>query len=193
MSFIDVDYFKGSLQIPNLDKDTAAFESNYIEVFEKEYLIHVLGYDLYAQLIANYNTLTDDKWKWLVEGKTFVVTLSAIDYTVNWNGLINTAKLSPIAYYVYYKYVEQNYQQLTGLGVGAQNNENATTVDPSNKMVWSNNECRKLTGFYQYETTGLDLTYDSLEATLFNFIINNITDYTNWVYQPINEMNILGI
>ena len=82
---------------------------------------------------------------------------------------------------------------VTALGVGAQAMENATIIDPNKKLVWSWNECRKLSGLYDYPTTGIDLTYLSIEPTLFNFIINHIDDYAPWVYLPVEQMNILGI
>ena len=143
---IDIDYFKGALNIPNIEKDTDSFNQNYIGLYEPEILTQLLGNDLYQQVLANYDTNTDDKWRDLVEGKTYIVTISGIDYSVKWNGLINSEQISLIAYYVYYKYVDINFQQLTGLGVGAQAMENATIIDPNKKLVWSWNECRKLSG-----------------------------------------------
>jgi len=190
---IDVDYFKGALQIPNLDKDTTAFENNYITPYEKEILVRLLGYDLYNQLITNYVSGTPSVWVDLVEGADFTVTKDTVDYTVHWNGLINTEEISLIAYYVYFNYVQQNYQQLTGLGVGSQNMENSQIVHPNQKLVWSNNECVKLAGTYNCITTGENLTSDSLEPSLFNFILNNLTDYPNWYYTPLETINILGI
>lgn len=190
---IDIDYFKGALQLPNIEKDEESFIANYIERYEKEVLIKLLGNDLYQQVIENYDTEVDDKWRDLVEGKDFIVTVSGIDYTVKWNGLINSEEISLIAYYVYYNYLDQNFQQTTGLGVGAQNMANATVITPNKKLVWAWNECRSLSGHYDYVTTGTSLSYTSIEPTLFNFIINHIEDYTPWVYNPIKQMNVLGI
>ena len=132
---IDIDYFKGALQIPNIEKDSTGFESNYIDVYEKEILTHLLGNTLYQNMIANYQSGTPSVGVDLVEGKTYTVTINQIDYTVKWNGLINTDEISLISYYVYYNYVQQNYQQLTGLGVGAQNMGNATVIDPNEYVV----------------------------------------------------------
>ena len=196
MSFIDIDYFKGALQIPNLNRDSTSFEQNYIEYYEREVLIHLLGYDLYNQLINNYDTNNNDEWKRLVEGAKYLVTVDDIIYTVQWEGLKNTRKVSLIAYYVYYWYVKTNYEQLTGIGTINSDAENATKIDPNIKLVWSNNECSMLSGDYEYCLTADDaekLTYESTENTLFNFIFNNIADYTNWQYKPINKINVLGI
>lgn len=188
-----IDYYKGALQIPNLDKDTTAFENNYMAVYEKEILIKLLGYPLYKEMIDNYNTSVDDKWKHLVEGADFIVTIGGTDYTMHWNGLINTEKISLISYYVWYNYTQQNYQQLTGLGVGSQTPENATVIHPNEKLVWSWNESRKLAGLYDYPMIGQEMTYNSVELTLFNFLVHNTDDYTNWLYSPMLEMNVLGI
>ena len=196
MSFIDYTYFRGDLQIPNLDKDTSSFQTSYIDKYEKEMLICLLGYDLYKQLIDNYDTGVDDQWKNLAEGAEFTVERAGVNYDIKWEGFTNSEKESPIAYYVYYQYVKQNYRQLTGLGVGAQNMENAETIDPNEKMVWSWNKFVDLYGKYEYEFHGdnnQSFTYDSLEQSAFNYIVHNIADYPQFVFQPKPKQNLLGI
>ena len=192
---IDIDYFKGALQIPNLAKDATAFNANYINVYEPEILTKLLGNTLYQNMITNYVSGTPSIWVDLVEGKDYTVTINAVDYTVKWNGLINTEKISLIAYYVYFNYIQQNYQQATGLGIIQSNTENGTIVSPNQKLVWANNECAKLAGSYPYKLIGEPIytPIETLEASLFYFIANNITDYPNWVYEPFKKINILGI
>jgi hypothetical protein len=196
---IDVSYFKGALQIPNIDKDQTAFEDNYITPYESEILTRLLGNDLYQQVLTNYDTGVDDKWKDLVEGTDYEVEVNGVTYDVKWNGLINSDKLSLIAYYVYFNYVKQNYQQLTGLGVSANVQENATIVSPNEKLVWSWNECKRLSGTNVYDNYScLQITdqvtvYNELQPSLFNFINENITDYDNWIYNSLKGMNVLGI
>lgn len=188
-NIIDITQFKGALSIPNIEKDTEAFEDNYIGVYEPQILKRLLGIDLYNQFKTGLSDdPIEDKWKNLRDGITYEVEVDDVTYTIEWTGV---DKL--IAYYVYYWYVKENYQQLTGLGVINSNAENATKVDPNTKLVWAWNECKKLSGLYDEITTGEDLTYESIEDSLFNFIINNIDDYTNWVYNPIQLTNILGI
>ena len=192
---IDIDYFKGALQIPNLGKDSTAFQSNYMAIYEKEVLVKLLGNTLYQEMIANYVSGTPSIWVDLVEGKTYEVEYNSETYQVKWNGLINDEKISLIAYYVYFNYIQQNYQQATGLGIVQSNTENGTIVSPNQKLVWANNECARLAGSYPYRLIG-ESTYtpiETLEESLFYFIANNITDYPNWVYNPIKEINVLGI
>lgn len=189
---IDISYFKGALKIPNIDKDPTAFEQNYIAVYEAEILTKLLGNSLYQLLIANYVSGTPSIYVDLVEGKTYDVEINEKTYSVKWNGLINSEKISLIAYYVYFKYLEQNYQQLTGLGVIQANSENANIVSPNAKMVWANNECSKLAGSYPYISDG-DVTANTLEPSLFYFIANNLTDYPDFFYTPFNKINVLGI
>lgn len=192
--FIDLSYFKGFLQIPNLDKDPDAFEANYIDFYEREILLRLLGYDLYNQFIEGLEDATPaQKWLDLRDGKTFEVTINQATYNVRWNGLINDEKISLLSYYVYFNYIRENYQQATGLGYIESTQENAENVDPNSKLVRVWNKCSELAGRYYFKTTGENLFYLSTDGSLFNFIYTHLSDYQNWQYEPVKRMNVLGI
>lgn len=190
---IDIGYFKGGLTIPNIEKDASGFENDYINKYEKEILVRLLGNTLYSNFMAGLAAPTiEQKWLDLRDGKDYTITINEVDYTIRWNGLINSEKESLIAYYVYFHWLQRNYHQLSGLGVIDTTTENATKVDPNEKLVWANNECAKLAGEYYHITLGY-FEYTSFEPSLFNFIINNQTDYVGWVYTPLLPINNLGI
>ncbi len=129
----------------------------------------------------------EEKWTDLADGKDYTVDYNDVTYNVRWDGLRNTVKESLIAYYVYNRYVRANYQQLTGLGVGAQHMENAEIVSPNQKLIWSNNECARL-------SSDMQLTSPSLFNFLSNAVdVDDVPIYTNWLYTPIAEMNMFDV
>lgn len=188
-NIIDITSFKGAWAIPNIEKDSESFENNYIAVYEPEILKMLLGFDLYRQFKTGLDEATPaEKWTNLKDGAVYDVVIGDITYKVEWEGL---EKL--ITSYVYFSYVRDNFNQLTTLGVISSTAENATQIDPNYKMVWAWNEAEKRSGNYKHVATGESLTYLSVENTLFNFVFSHLTDYTNWIYMPIEPMNVLGI
>lgn len=179
-----ISYFKGLIYIPFANKNNDEFIANYLDVYEREILIRLLGYTLYKELIANYNPANDDIWKDLVQGKEYTVTYKEVDYTVKWNGFQNTIKQSLITDWVYFNWLQQNNEQLTGVGVSSSLKENASDFDPNFKKVQSHNRCAEVAG-KQYDNI--------LAPTLYNFLDNHTDDYTNWVFTELEKINVLGI
>lgn len=181
---IDTDYFKGQIDIPFDNFDDESFQTDYIDVYEKEVLIKLLGYDLYTRFKAGLEEATvDQKWTDLKEGADYDVEVSGIIYKSTWNGFVNDEMISLIAYYIYYKWLEKNNEQLTGTGVGIANKENATDFDKNKKLVQSWNLASQLAGC-EGNT--------ELDPTLYNFLKNFETDYEPIVFQELGYMNIMG-
>ena len=180
-----ISYFKGLIEIPFDNKDTSEFESVYIDVYEKEILIRLLGYTLYKEFTEALATGTpDQKWIDLRDGVEYTVTVDQVDYTVKWNGLQNAEKISLITDWVYFNWLRQNNEQLTGLGVSSANKENATDFDSNFKKVQSHNRCAELSG---------NECNEKLEPTLYNYLSNNEDLYSNWVFKELEKINVLGI
>lgn len=180
-----IEYFKGLIEIPFDNKDTSEFEAIYIDVYEREILIRLLGYTLYKEFTEGLAEATiEQKWTDLLEGKEYTVTVNEVDYTVKWNGLQNIQKVSLITDWVYFNWLRQNNEQLTGLGVSSANKENATDYDKNFKLVQSHNRCA--------ENAGNDCN-NELEPTLYNYLNNHPDDYTNWVFTELEKINVLGI
>ena len=98
-NIIDSTYFTGEILLTN--KDALATDlTQAINQYEKEILISLLGYKLYKLMSASP---TVEPYKSLIEGAEFDLTFAGITQTLKWEGLKNSAKISLIAYYVYYK------------------------------------------------------------------------------------------
>jgi len=186
-NIVNITDFVGRFSIPNIEKDTTSFDNNYIAVYEPEILKRLLGVGLYNDFIQGLAAQTpEQKWIDLRDGKTYLVD----GVTVEWSGV---KKL--IVPYVYYFYLQQNYNTLSGVGVINSNAENATKTDPNIKLVDAWNECVNYSGNYKAATTSelMPINYVSFEDTIFNFIVNHYQDYINWIYTPIESINYLGI
>ena len=170
MSIIDSTYFIRDINLPS-----GAFSDLdlYIETYEKEMLIKLLGYSLYAEFIAGIaDPSPAQKWLDLRDGLTYTYA----GKTVRWNGLKNTDKISPIAYYVFCKYVVSKQIAQTQTGANLPKQENSTVADNVPKLVNAWNSFLSLYGYSgqsAYEGSALNFllahsdTYDSY-TTLFN-------------------------
>lgn len=207
MSFTSIQYFFGTIALPVSNKIEKDFQNDYIDVFEEEYLVASLGRDLYKDMIAGLLEETPDaKWIALRDGKEYQVTDNGRSMTVKFEGLKNaTKKITPIAHYIYIKYVERNFHQLTALGNSSSDKENARDVSIRDKMIKAYAECEKMTGKeLPMSDSYLRVLYpedidesilDSLNPSLINFLYYNRADYPNWVflYPDIYGVNILDL
>jgi len=201
--FIDSTYFTGELAVPNAANETGLTQA--ITQYEKEILISLLGYKLYSLLQADLVNGVPQTQKYLnlVNGAEFTHTFGGVDYTLKWDGLINTGKISLIAYYVYYKYVERNISAFYGTGVSMANTQEGwSRVSPESKMIGAWERMRELYGkwppeykqYYHYPILGTDLseTFD-LSPSAYHFLLKNKTDYPDWVFTPLWNLNKFGI
>ena len=158
MALIDSTYFTNDI---NLNAGAYSDLTQYIDKFEKEVLIGLLGYTLYTEMMAAYAALPGtplpEKWDRLINGYTY-------DYngvTIRWNGLINTDKVSFIAYYVYCQYLKAKQFTPAQAGTVQPKNENSVVVDGIanhtagwNRFVTEYYNCWQF--LFQYETDYVD-------------------------------------
>lgn len=213
-NLITIEYFNRDIDIPNLNKDDGdSFETDYINKYQKEYLQKSLGYAMFKDFETALSGTPDQKWTDLLEGKDYTVEIEGETVATRWNGLQNTEMISPIAYYVYFKWLKSNYAQLTGTGVGISDKENATNHVPNFKAVHAWNEYIKLTGNIKdytcrsnylylkntknnkYYREDLNFIDDSikLDESLFMYLYANRENFTNWIFTNDVKQNVYGI
>lgn len=136
-NLIDATYFTQQLVIPNAT-NIAANLQRFIDEKEPEYLEWLLGYQLYN--LADTNNWVDQRYKDIKDGKAFTDRFGQM---TKWKGLVftkGTAKKSPIANYVYYWWLRDNWSVTTGAGEKKQQAENAVNSDFGEKMFRAWNE-----------------------------------------------------
>lgn len=171
MSLIDKTYFVKDINIPDSDYSDL---TNYITRYEKEILIKLLGYEL-ATLVLAYNVSTSpQRIKDIVEGKEYTIG----EYTVKWNGLKNTDLVSLIAYYVFYWWARNNATFTGTTGEMYSKGENALNAELSQRIsnAWLRMEDLAQSTEYPYHS-------------LYMFLSENESDYPEWVFTPIGNVN----
>lgn len=127
MPIITKSYFDtAERNIPNTNyAEVSSRIDSLIAVREKEYLLAVFGYEMYVLLIADLVTPAT-RFANIINGVEF----TALDGRLKkWEGLINVSTLqSPIADYVYYWYLRDSVNNMTGPGMVQAMMENATPV-----------------------------------------------------------------
>ena len=205
MTLIDSTYFVGEINIPTLPAtDTSLTQA--IAQYEKEILISLLGYKLYSLLQADLVLGLPQTQKYidLVNGKEFSHTYGGNTYTIKWEGLVNSVKQSPIAYYVFFKYVERDVTRLYGTGVSmAESKEGWQRANPVNKMCAAWERMRELYGKIPPEykpiygnrpIVGTNMgSVFNIDSSAYNFLYANKTDYPDWIFTPLWNMNAFGI
>jgi hypothetical protein len=203
MAFIDSTYFVGEIAIPQAANDTGLTQT--ITQYEKEILLSLLGYKLYSLLIADLSNGLPQTQIYidLVNGKEFIHVLNGESILLKWEGFKNTALQSLIAYYIFYRFVERDIARLYGTGISmATVKDGWERVSPVNKLcaVWE--RMRELYGkippelrmYYSYSILGSELprTFNS-DPSAFNFLFANKTDYPDWRFTPLWNINAFGI
>ena len=196
--FIDSTYFVGELNIPNASVEPSLTQA--IAQYEKEILIQLLGYPLYALLIADCTLYVPATQKYidLVNGADF--THPYDDTTHHWNGLKNTDLQSLIAYYVFYKYVERDVTRLYPAGVGASKESDGwARASAVNKLCAAWDRMRELYGklpgnckMYYTSPFVPSCAFNS-DPSAYNFLLANIDDYPDWKFTPQWNINPIGL
>lgn len=129
MSFTDSTYYINEINVP---ASTYSDLQQYIDRFEKEVLMGLLGYTLYTELMAAYAAFKaapsiplPQKWDRLINGYTYTYGAQ----TIRWNGLINSDKVSFLSYYVYCQHLKAAQATRSNAGVTQPKNENSVVVD----------------------------------------------------------------
>lgn len=99
----------------------------YIDKFENEYLLKMLGYETKLRLEAG--TLDDVK-----NGKEYRSRFEP-NVLIKWRGLVIKDKASPIASYIYCKYIQDQWSRTTGVGEKKLKAQNATVASPNSKLI----------------------------------------------------------
>lgn len=205
MAFIDSTYFVGEINIPNASTEAGLTQA--MAQYEKEILVQLLGYKLYSLLMADCTGLggipVTQKYIDLVNGKEFSHEYGGETITLKWEGFKNSAKISLIAYYIFYRYLERDVTRLYGTGVSISPDGNGwQRVSPMNKLIWSWERMRSLYGIIpiDYKHTfrspvkgdNISCVFNA-DPSAFNFLFANKTDYPDWIFNPqwnINQFNI---
>jgi len=192
-NLIDHTYFIGEISLPaQVLTGSLADIDPYIVKYEREALIEILGYTLYKQLKAEIDSgppaVYTTKWDRLVNGHEYEIDYLGDAQLVKWNGLINSDKVSLIAYYIYYQYVKFHVSHTSGFGELFQAGENAARVSPSEKMVNAWNRFIDLRGKpSDYE----------INPTCYNFLNEFEDDATNGydklLFTVLKHTNTFGI
>lgn len=202
-------HFKGLIDIaasqdgtaPNSKKSGNATKlENFMEAYERDYLIKTLGYYLFTQFqmsleVASgksYQTVKDSadiKWKRLYSGYEYEID----GVYVVWNGLNYTFSAvedaepnrSPIADYVYFHFMMDDATIHTPIGVEKPKGKNSDGVNASPKIIAAWRDFyNKTVGGYGVATVihsdiGIGIDYAGTNETVRS------------LYQFINDMNIL--
>jgi len=131
---IDYTYFIGKLRLPqtgNTDGRTVVEE--FAEIYETEILKKAMGYDLWKAFTDGIEGSgdPDQRWEDLLDGVTFEYK----GINLRFNGLDPEDKITPIANYCYYKYLEDSAADVTLAGVATGAVDNNTRVSPMQKMI----------------------------------------------------------
>jgi hypothetical protein len=171
MTLITTAYFKRNLNIGDISEGESPIVGNttntdFIPFYEKEYLKKSLGYSLWKALDTALTDADDvvgdtaQKWQDLINGVEYTVG----SRTYKWDGFLNDDKKSPIANYIYCKYMEANYVATTTIGVAANNIQNATRVSPTNQIWMAWLEMRVMTDCLHHYLTNNKDTYTELNT-----------------------------
>jgi len=214
---IDSSYFFGELDIPNIRERQNTIDSN-IEKYEKEFLICLLGQALFKefQTALDAGPLVEQRWIDLKDGADFTLDFFGTQVPLKWNGLVNTEKVSPIAYYVYYKIRLEDLTTTMGSAEVVAKHENSVAANARRKMVNSWSKMLDLYGSIRFNEFAHDFhflntsfnnlsfgftfdkyadIYDTFNdlPTAFNFLNVNRANYSGWVFRPYIEINEFGI
>jgi hypothetical protein len=184
--FIDYTYFKDDINLPSqILSGSNDLISDYITKYEKEALINLLGYDQYKELAAQKTADSlDAKWTAFVEGSEYEVEYGSSTYTLKWEGLVNTQKVSFLSYYVYFNFIRDNVTNTSIIGELLSVSENAQRISPSDKMVHAYNRFVDLHGN----------TSDGKFATsAYRYLYENSDDFDLWLFTPVRKINKFGI
>lgn len=177
MSLINTTYFVRDCNLPTgMYNDISASLTRY----ERDILIQLLGYDLAKLVLAYANPGSAQRVIDIVEGKEYTEG----SYTVKWNGLKNTEKVSILAYHTYIQYVRDHSIDFQNVGGGGSAVENAVNLGPGQLIQRASALLRELAGY-----PGQDMYYPSL----YNFLSKYESDYPEWLFNEVKYQNTFGL
>jgi hypothetical protein len=177
MSLIDSTYFVRDINLPAGSYNTITAS---IARYERDILIQLLGYDLYKLVAAYANPGSTQRIIDIVEGKEYLEGT----YTVKWNGLVNSEKVSILSYHTYIEYVRDHAVDFQNTGGMASSSENAVNGGAGKLIQSASASLRRLSGY-----PGQSI----YEPSLYNFLSKYTTDYPEWLFNEHKLVNDFGI
>jgi hypothetical protein len=131
---------------------------DYIDRYEKRYLIELLGADLYAEFMSDIDSVTK-----IPLSPTFIQIFDPFEVNVYFNRLLISEGIKEMLKgFIYFEYAKDLMNQMTPFGNVKQKSENSTLVSTLNSMMYARyNEAVK--------------TYKAIQE----FILLNQTNTTN--------------
>lgn len=189
-NLIDTSYFINDIEVTNVAQAEVAVDlTASIVQYEKEVLIKLLGYPLYAELVAAPEVVGDKYYK-LINGETFEFTLNGETISVYWEGLKGFNKKSLIAYYTYFMHRRKRASYMAGVGTevkaASENSEEASLAD---KLIYIWNEFVDM-----YGDTYSEGQHTNADASAYNYLLAKTADFTNWKFKSQGgKINRFGI
>ncbi len=205
MAFIDKTYFFNDIELTGSQLSNV---TQWINQYESEILTKLLGYRLKSELDADLDTNGNPQTAKFINlvngGVEFNFDLNGYTIYSKWKGLRDQSNLkSLIAYYVYYQY--RNYNETSTTTVGEKRNvgENSESANPEYKLMDAWNKMIDWYGYIPYdyfkyncETLFLDnANYEHInkDSSAYNYLLANISDFENWVFEPIEKLNMFHL
>lgn len=219
---IDKTYFKGNLNIPNVQENLVPLGDRqgnqvnldeYILKYEKKVMTDALGYEAYKSFIESFDTNgdvlpgADQRWKDLIDGKEY----TSQDGTLQkWEGLrytLGTFKYSLIADYVFTIFLNDTSRTFAGTGMVKEQSRTAETETSIPRIAEAWNEFVK-----KYQGEGTDGEYPVVtrsrglisidyshrnwadsEISMYRFLVENESDYADVKFRFYNTTNSFGL
>ena len=204
-------YFTGNIEIPNISTDNVPNASrvgkntkllNFINEYEADALSKSLGFPLYTEFKSNLEVKTgattetvkdsaEQKWKDLFSGKTYEIN----GLTVRYRGIIyteGTVKKSPLAYYVFKHFFENDMSHYGGIGLQIEDAKKSKRANYAPKFDLARHN------FYELIVGTKSNPKDSAGyRSLYQFIEDmnalDATTYPNWMPYCFPKGNIMGL
>ena len=212
MYIIDETYFTRELSIPVVNEvQTEAYDTlNYfVDEYVRQLLRDALGIDKFNELdtyVIDGVFVSTDAPQYiidLVEGKEY--EKSGVTY--KWSGLISTQgvfKKSLLANYVYYNWLRNSFTIQSGVGETTLNPQNATLVNPTQKLVtiwnsfldmYQNQNLAYPNVYYKGYTQVIDWLGFSAntEVSLIQYLQDQQADFESATLRVYKYQNQLGI
>jgi len=171
MSLIDSNYFIGAISLPTDNVHYTNKLQIYIDRTEKEYLVNLMGYELYKLYIA---APTIGRFEPITNGTDFSNTVTGLED--NWQGLVNEETyISMLAYFTYFEYLRGNQSSETGNGVTYNLFENSEKISAIHK-----------------QQNAFNLAVEQY-VKLRDYLTTNSSTFPEWHYVGIEKLSIMGI
>ena len=192
-------YFVGDISIPKQDAPYNADLNLAIKRYEAEYLQMVLGPSLYEYLLFELDQPTlSDRFQKLINGELYYHPDDVTNLLI-WGGLANMDTLkTPIAYYVYAKFVSEGEIKNHSVGTAQLLIENGQRVNPFRNTLRAWDRCIEMTGGHWeqrhesscvYDLCGINPKPEKCSNTLVNYLAVHADDFPRWKFQPLPERN----